>query len=199
MKGEMLFDFDVKVKEFIVKLQVNLVKIVSCKVFQNVIEVFGLLLLEFFGGFVDLVLFNLILWFGFKVINEDVVGNYIYYGVCEFGMIVIVNGIFLYGGFLLYIFIFLMFVEYVCNVVCMVVLMKQCQVMVYIYDFIGLGEDGLIYQLVEQVVFLCVILNMFIWCLCDQVEFVVVWKYGVECQDGLTVLIFFCQNLVQQE
>lgn len=68
--------------------------------------------------------FNLILWFGFKVINEDVAGNYIYYGVREFGMIAIVNGIFLYGGFLSYIFIFLMFVEYVRNVVRMVALMK---------------------------------------------------------------------------
>lgn len=89
------------------------------------LEVFGKLLLEFMGGFVDLVFFNFIMWFGFKLlIVEDVLGNYIYYGVCEFGMMVIINGIVLYGGFVFYGVIFLMFMEYVCNVMCMVVLMK---------------------------------------------------------------------------
>lgn len=88
-------------------------------------EVFGVMLLEFMGGFVDLVFFNFIMWFGFKLlIVEDFLGNYIYYGVCEFGMIVIMNGIVFYGGFVFYGVMFLMFMEYVCNVMCMVVLMK---------------------------------------------------------------------------
>lgn len=112
-------------------------------------NVYGLMLFELFGGLVDLVFSNLIIWKGFVLLKEDLVGNYIYYGVCEFGMIVIVNGIVYYGGFVLYIVMFLMFVEYVCNVVWMVVLMKVWQIMVYIYDLIGLGEDGLMYQVVE--------------------------------------------------
>lgn len=89
------------------------------------LNVFGLLLFEILGGFVDLVGFNLIIWLGSKgVEKDDVSGNYVYYGVCEFGMFVIMNGIVLYGGFKVYGVIFLMFMEYVCNVVCMVVLMK---------------------------------------------------------------------------
>lgn len=86
---------------------------------------FGLLFFEFLGGFVDFVGFNFIIWEGSKGVEvNDVLGNYIYYGVCEFGMLVMMNGIVFYGGFKVYGVIFLMFMEYVCNVVCMVVLMK---------------------------------------------------------------------------
>ena len=183
MKGEMPSDFDAKAKEFIAKLQANPAKIASRKASQNAIEAFGPLLPEFLGGSADLAPSNLTLWSGSKAINEDAAGNYIHYGVREFGMTAIANGISLHGGFLLYTSTFLMFVEYARNAVRMAALMKQRQVMVYTHDSIGLGEDCATCQPVEQVS-LRVTPNMSTWRPCDQVESAVAWKYGVERQDG---------------
>ncbi|MEB6464589.1 transketolase, partial [Raoultella ornithinolytica] len=140
MKGEMPADFDAKASEFIAKLQANPAKIASRKASQNAIEAFGPLLPEFLGGSADLAPSNLTLWSGSKAINEDTAGNYIHYGVREFGMTAIANGISLHGGFLPYTSTFLMFVEYARNAVRMAALMKQRQVMVYTHDSIGLGE-----------------------------------------------------------
>ncbi len=151
MKGEMPSDFDAKANEFIAKLQANPAKIASRKASQNAIEAFGPLLPEFLGGSADLAPSNLTLWSGSKPINEDAAGNYIHYGVREFGMTAIANGIALHGGFLPYTSTFLMFVEYARNAVRMAALMKQRQVMVYTHDSIGLGEDGPTHQPVEQV------------------------------------------------
>ncbi|MDU3055520.1 MAG: transketolase C-terminal domain-containing protein, partial [Escherichia coli] len=176
MKGEMPSDFDAKAKEFIAKLQANPAKIASRKASQNAIEASGS-----------------------KAINEDAAGNYIHYGVREFGMTAIANGISLHGGFLPYTSTFLMFVEYARNAVRMAALMKQRQVMVYTHDSIGLGEDGPTHQPVEQVASLRVTPNMSTWRPCDQVESAVAWKYGVERQDGPTALILSRQNLAQQE
>jgi transketolase len=142
MKGEMPADFDAKANEFIAKLQANPAKIASRKASQNAIEAFGPLLPEFLGGSADLAPSNLTIWSGSKAINEDTAGNYIHYGVREFGMTAIANGISLHGGFLPYTSTFLMFVEYARNAVRMAALMKQRQVMVYTHDSIGLGEDG---------------------------------------------------------
>ncbi|MDG3508047.1 transketolase, partial [Klebsiella pneumoniae] len=100
MKGEMPSDFDAKANEFIAKLQANPAKIASRKASQNAIEAFGPLLPEFLGGSADLAPSNLTLWSGSKPINEDAAGNYIHYGVREFGMTAIANGIALHGGFL---------------------------------------------------------------------------------------------------
>ena len=144
-------DFDAKANEFIAKLQANPAKIASRKASQNAIEAFGPLLPEFLGGSADLAPSNLTLWSGSKAINEDTAGNYIHYGVREFGMTAIANGIALHGGFLPYTSTFLMFVEYARNAVRMAALMKQRQVMVYTHDSIGLGEDGPTHQPVEQV------------------------------------------------
>ncbi len=130
-------DFDAKAKEFIAKLQANPAKIASRKASQNAIEAFGPLLPEFLGGSADLAPSNLTLWSGSKAINEDAAGNYIHYGVREFGMTAIANGISLHGGFLPYTSTFLMFVEYARNAVRMAALMKQRQVMVYTHDSIG--------------------------------------------------------------
>ena len=163
------------------------------------IEAFGPLLPEFLGGSADLAPSNLTLWSGSKAINEDAAGNYIHYGVREFGMTAIANGISLHGGFLPYTSTFLMFVEYARNAVRMAALMKQRQVMVYTHDSIGLGEDGPTHQPVEQVASLRVTPNMSTWRPCDQVESAVAWKYGVERQDGPTALILSRQNLAQQE
>ncbi|MBX4425686.1 transketolase, partial [Mycobacterium tuberculosis] len=189
MKGEMPSDFDAKANEFIAKLQANPAKIASRKASQNAIEAFGPLLPEFLGGSADLAPSNLTLWSGSKPINEDAAGNYIHYGVREFGMTAIANGIALHGGFLPYTSTFLMFVEYARNAVRMAALMKQRQVMVYTHDSIGLGEDGPTHQPVEQVASLRVTPNMSTWRPCDQVESAIAWKYGVERQDGPTALI----------
>ena len=145
MKGDMPSDFDAKANEFIAKLQANPSKIASRKASQNAIEAFGPLLPEFLGGSADLAPSNLTLWSGSKPINEDTAGNYIHYGVREFGMTAIANGIALHGGFLPYTSTFLMFVEYARNAVRMAALMKQRQVMVYTHDSIGLdGPTALI-------------------------------------------------------
>ncbi len=199
MKGDMPAEFAAKAQEFIASLQANPAKIASRKASQNAIEAFGHLLPEFLGGSADLAPSNLTIWSGSKAINEDKAGNYIHYGVREFGMTAIANGIALHGGFLPYTSTFLMFVEYARNAVRMAALMKQRQVMVYTHDSIGLGEDGPTHQPVEQLAALRVTPNMSTWRPCDQVESAVAWKYAVERHDGPTALIFSRQNLAQQD
>lgn len=199
IKGQLPADFASKAQAFIEKLQAKPAKIASRKASQNAIEAFGPLLPEFLGGSADLAPSNLTLWSGSKAINEDSAGNYIHYGVREFGMTAIANGIALHGGFLPYTSTFLMFVEYARNAVRMAALMKQRQVMVYTHDSIGLGEDGPTHQPVEQIASLRLTPNLSTWRPCDQVESAVAWKYGVERQDGPTALIFSRQNLTQQE
>lgn len=199
MKGQLPAEFASKAQAFIEKLQAKPAKIASRKASQNAIEAFGPLLPEFLGGSADLAPSNLTLWSGSKAINEEPAGNYIHYGVREFGMTAIANGIALHGGFLPYTSTFLMFVEYARNAVRMAALMKQRQVMVYTHDSIGLGEDGPTHQPVEQIASLRLTPNLSTWRPCDQVESAVAWKYGVERQDGPTALIFSRQNLPQQE
>ena len=185
-------------QKFIEQLQANPAKIASRKASQNAIEAFGKLLPEYLGGSADLAPSNLTMWSGSKGINDDAAGNYIHYGVREFGMTAIANGIALHGGFLPYTATFLMFVEYARNAARMAALMKIRQVMVYTHDSIGLGEDGPTHQPVEQIASLRVTPNMSTWRPCDQVESAVAWKYAIERQDGPTALIFSRQNLAQQ-
>ncbi len=199
IKGQLPAEFASNAQVFIEKLQAKPAKIASRKASQNAIEAFGPLLPEFLGGSADLAPSNLTLWSGSKAINEEPAGNYIHYGVREFGMTAIANGIALHGGFLPYTSTFLMFVEYARNAVRMAALMKQRQVMVYTHDSIGLGEDGPTHQPVEQIASLRLTPNLSTWRPCDQVESAVAWKYGVERQDGPTALIFSRQNLTQQE
>ncbi len=199
VKNELPADFSAKAQAFIERLQANPSKIASRKASQNAIEAFGPLLPEFLGGSADLAPSNLTIWSGSKAINKDAAGNYIHYGVREFGMTAIANGIALHGGFLPYTSTFLMFVEYARNALRMAALMKQRQVMVYTHDSIGLGEDGPTHQPVEQIASLRMTPNMSVWRPCDQVESAVAWKYGVERHDGPTALILSRQNLAQQE
>jgi transketolase len=199
MKGDLPANFTASADQFIAKLQANPAAIASRKASQNAIEAFGPLLPEFLGGSADLSPSNLTQWSGSKAINEDAAGNYIHYGVREFGMTAIANGIALHGGFLPYTSTFLMFVEYARNAVRMAALMKQRQVMVYTHDSIGLGEDGPTHQPVEQIASLRLTPNVSTWRPCDQVESAVAWKYGVERRDGPTALILSRQNLPQQE
>ncbi|MGL5372711.1 MAG: transketolase-like TK C-terminal-containing protein, partial [Plesiomonas shigelloides] len=129
----------------------------------------------------------------------DMGGNYIHYGVREFGMSAIMNGIALHGGFIPYGATFLMFMEYARNALRMAALMKQRSIFVYTHDSIGLGEDGPTHQPVEQIASLRLTPNMSTWRPCDQVESAVAWKYAIERQDGPSSLIFSRQNLTQMD
>jgi transketolase len=198
MNGELPANWKADAKAFVEKLQANPANIASRKASQNALETFGKVLPEFLGGSADLAPSNLTMWSGSKPLNEDLAGNYIHYGVREFGMTAITNGIALHGGFLPYSATFLMFVEYARNAVRMAALMKIRNVFVYTHDSIGLGEDGPTHQPVEQMASLRVTPNMSTWRPCDQVESAVAWQYGIERSDGPTTLIFSRQNLTQQ-
>ena len=199
VNGELPANWETEAQKFIEQLQANPANIASRKASQNALEAFGKVLPEFLGGSADLAPSNLTMWSGSKSIGDDQAGNYIHYGVREFGMTAITNGIALHGGFLPYSATFLMFVEYARNAVRMAALMKIRQVLVYTHDSIGLGEDGPTHQPVEQLASLRVTPNVSAWRPCDQVESAVAWKYGIERQDGPTALILSRQNLAQQE
>ncbi|HDR1895759.1 TPA: transketolase [Pasteurella multocida] len=186
---------------FIEHLQANPANIASRKASQNAIEAYAKLLPEFLGGSADLASSNLTLWSGSKPIRavENADGNYINYGVREFGMSAIMNGIALHGGFIPYGATFLMFMEYAHNAVRMAALMKQRSLFVYTHDSIGLGEDGPTHQPVEQTSALRLIPNLETWRPCDQVESAVAWKAAVERKEGPSALIFTRQNLAQMD
>ncbi|WP_064601984.1 transketolase [Photobacterium sp. J15] len=184
----------------IADLQANPANIASRKASQNSLEAFGKLLPEFMGGSADLAPSNLTMWSGSKSLTaDDTSGNYIHYGVREFGMTAIINGIALHGGFVPYGATFLMFMEYARNAMRMAALMKVQNIQVYTHDSIGLGEDGPTHQPVEQIASLRLTPNMSTWRPCDQVESAVAWKFAIERKDGPTSLIFSRQNLAQQE
>ena len=198
MNGELPANWKADAKAFVEQLQANPANIASRKASQNALEAFGKVLPEFLGGSADLAPSNLTMWSGSKALNVDPAGNYIHYGVREFGMTAITNGIALHGGFLPYSATFLMFVEYARNAVRMAALMKIRNVFVYTHDSIGLGEDGPTHQPVEQIASLRVTPNMSTWRPCDQVESAIAWHYGIERKDGPTTRIFSRQNLTQQ-
>ncbi|MEM7418353.1 MAG: transketolase [Pseudomonadota bacterium] len=200
VNGELPADFSDKADAIIADLQANPQNIASRKASQNALNAFGPLLPELLGGSADLAGSNLTIWEGSKGVEaNDASGNYIYYGVREFGMSAMMNGIALHGGFKAYGATFLMFMEYARNAVRMAALMKQPAIFVYTHDSIGLGEDGPTHQPVEQVVALRATPNLDNWRPCDQVESAVSWKSAIERTDGPTTLIFTRQGLAQQE
>ena len=200
VNGELPADFSEKADAIIAELQANPQNIASRKASQNALNAFGPLLPELLGGSADLAGSNLTIWEGSKGVEaNDASGNYIYYGVREFGMSAMMNGIALHGGFKAYGATFLMFMEYARNAVRMAALMKQPAIFVYTHDSIGLGEDGPTHQPVEQVVALRATPNLDNWRPCDQVESAVSWKSAIERTDGPTTLIFTRQGLAQQE
>ncbi|WJY15603.1 transketolase [Pectobacteriaceae bacterium CE90] len=199
MNGELPANWQAESAKVVEQWQANPAKIASRKASQNALEAYGKLLPEFLGGSADLAPSNLTIWSGSKALNEDAAGNYIHYGVREFGMTAIANGISLHGGFVPYTATFLMFVEYARNAVRMAALMKIRSIYVYTHDSIGLGEDGPTHQPVEQLASLRVTPNMSTWRPADQVETAVAWKYAIERKDGPTALILSRQNLAQQE
>lgn len=199
LSGELPADWSEKSNAYIAQLQATPATIASRKASQNALNAFGPLLPEFMGGSADLAGSNLTLWSGSKGVSaEDASGNYLFYGVREFGMSAIMNGIALHGGFIPYGATFLMFMEYARNAVRMAALMKQRVIFVYTHDSIGLGEDGPTHQPVEQLASLRVTPNLMNWRPCDQVESAVAWQAAIERTDGPTTLIFTRQNLKQQ-
>ncbi|SMY36383.1 transketolase [Photobacterium andalusiense] len=200
INGELPANWEAETSKIIADLQANPANIASRKASQNALEAYGQLLPEFMGGSADLAPSNLTMWSGSKSLTPtDASGNYIHYGVREFGMTAIINGIALHGGFVPYGATFLMFMEYARNALRMAALMKVQNIQVYTHDSIGLGEDGPTHQPVEQVASLRLTPNMSTWRPCDQVESAVAWKYAIERKDGPTALIFSRQNLDQQD
>ncbi|EOX3446377.1 transketolase [Vibrio paracholerae] len=197
--GELPANWEAATSEIIANLQANPANIASRKASQNALEAFGKLLPEFMGGSADLAPSNLTMWSGSKSLTaEDASCNYIHYGVREFGMTAIINGIALHGGFVPYGATFLMFMEYARNAMRMAALMKIQNIQVYTHDSIGLGEDGPTHQPVEQIASLRMTPNMSTWRPCDQVESAVAWKLAIERKDAPSALIFSRQNLAQQ-
>ena len=173
--------------------------IASRKASQNCLAAFGQHLPEMIGGSADLAGSNLTVWSGTTPITDSADGNYINYGVREFGMSAIMNGIALHGGFIPFGGTFLIFMEYARNAVRMAALMKQHCVFVYTHDSIGQGEDGPTHQPVEQIANLRVTPNMSVWRPCDAVETAVSWKAAIERSGGPSSLVFSRQNLPHQQ
>ena len=199
MAGQLPADWDSKAQEFIASVNDKAETIASRKASQNTLNGYGPVLPELLGGSADLAGSNLTIWSGSEDINKGNGGNYIYYGVREFGMSAIMNGIALHGGFIPYGATFLMFSEYARNALRMAALMKVHSIFVYTHDSIGLGEDGPTHQAVEQTATLRMIPRMSVWRPCDAVESAVAWKAAVDNTGGPSCLIFSRQNLPHQE
>jgi transketolase len=199
LAGDLPEDFSAQAQAWVEQCQVDGQTIASRKASQNCLNAFGPLLPELLGGSADLAGSNLTLWSGAKgVSSADTSGNYVYYGVREFGMTAIMNGIALHGGFVPYGATFLIFMEYARNAVRMAALMKQRSILVYTHDSIGLGEDGPTHQPVEQLTSLRTTPNLHTWRPCDTVESAVSWKAALERRKGPTALVFSRQNLAHQ-
>lgn len=196
IKGELPAEFSAKADEFIRECQAKGEKIATRKASQNAIAAYGKLLPELLGGSADLAGSNLTLWSGSKpVTKEDASGNYIYYGVREFGMSGLMNGLALHGGFVNYGATFLMFMEYARNAVRMSALMGVQNIFVYTHDSVGQGEDGPTHQPVEQVANLRMTPNLHTWRPCDATETAVAWKSALERRNGPSALVFTRQNV----
>ena len=199
IKGELPADFADKAAAYIADVANKGETIASRKASQNALNAFGPLLPEFLGGSADLAGSNLTLWKGCKGVSAaDAAGNYMFYGVREFGMSAIMNGVALHGGFVPYGATFLIFMEYARNAVRMSALMKKRVLYVFTHDSIGLGEDGPTHQPIEQLASLRCTPNLDTWRPCDAVESAVAWKAAIERQDGPSALIFSRQNLPHQ-
>nr|WP_314491771.1 transketolase [uncultured Pseudomonas sp.] len=198
--GELPADFAAKAQAYVEEVAAKGETIASRKASQNTLNAFGPLLPELLGGSADLAGSNLTLWKGCKGVEAgDASGNYVYYGVREFGMTAIMNGLALHGGLVPYGATFLMFMEYARNAVRMSALMKQRAIHVYTHDSIGLGEDGPTHQPIEQLASLRTTPNLNTWRPADAVESAVCWKEALLRNDGPSALIFSRQNLQHQE
>ena len=198
MSGAMPANWSESADAFVASVVEKGETIASRKASQNALNGFGPLLPEMLGGSADLAGSNNTLWSGSVGVKDDDAGNYIHYGVREFGMSAMQNGIVLHGGFKPYCATFLMFSEYARNALRMAALMKLPGIFVYTHDSIGVGEDGPTHQPVEQTATLRLIPNMSVWRPCDAVESAVAWRLALERQENPISLIFSRQNLAHQ-
>ncbi len=199
MNGDLPANWAQIADDFIKQVNDKAESIASRKASQNSIAGYAPALPEFLGGSADLTPSNLTSWPGAVSITNTVTdGNYMSYGVREFGMSHVMNGLALHGGFIPFGGTFLMFSEYARNALRMAALMKQRTLFVYTHDSIGLGEDGPTHQPVEQIATLRMIPNMTVWRPCDAVETAVAWRAAIEKADGPTCLIFSRQGLPHQ-
>ena len=198
--GDLPADFSAQADAYIAECQEKGESIASRKASQNAIKALAPELPEILGGSADLAGSNLTLWPEAKGVEaKDASGNYVFYGVREFGMSAIMNGVALHKGFVPYGATFLMFMEYARNAIRMAALMKQRAIHVYTHDSIGLGEDGPTHQPVEQLTNLRTTPNLNTWRPCDAVESAVAWKSAVERNDGPTAMIYSRQGLPHQD
>ena len=199
MRGELPAGFEAAADAFIAKVQAEGPSIASRKASQNAIEAFAPLLPEIVGGSADLAHSNLTLWKGSQsVAGDSPDANYVYYGVREFGMTAIANGLALHGGFIPFDATFLVFSDYARNGVRMSALIPAHAIHVYTHDSIGLGEDGPTHQPVEHLASLRYIPNNDVWRPCDAVESAVAWKQAIARREGPSCLVFSRQNLPHQ-
>ncbi len=200
MKGELPADWEEKSTDYIQQIQKAHEKIASRKASQHCLNAFGHMLPELLGGSADLAGSNLTLFKDAKGVSAgEASGNYVYWGVREFGMTAAINGIALHGGFISYGATFLIFMEYARNAMRMAALMKQQNIQVYTHDSIGLGEDGPTHQPIEQLTNLRTTPNMSVWRPCDAAESAVAWKAAIERRDGPSALVFSRQGLAPME
>ncbi len=200
MKGELPANFGAHSTAFINKTNEKAETIATRKASQNTIEGLAPALPELIGGSADLTGSNLTWWSGSKAISkEDTSGNYLFYGVREFGMSAIMNGLALHGGFIPYGATFLVFSDYARNALRMASLMKIRNLFVYTHDSIGLGEDGPTHQPIEHLACLRMIPNLDVWRPCDTVESAAAWVTAIERTDGPSALVFSRQNLPFQK
>lgn len=199
MAGELPANWTEHVESVVNRVDAKEETIATRKASQNAIEALAPILPELVGGSADLAGSNLTLWSGSKGVDAQSGGNYIFYGVREFGMSAIMNGLSLHGGIIPYGATFLMFSEYARNALRMAALMKIRNIFVFTHDSIGLGEDGPTHQPIEQTATLRLIPNMDVWRPCDTVESMVAWARAIERKDGPATLIFSRQNLPFQK
>jgi transketolase len=196
MAGELPANFEVEMDKFIAHTQEQMPNIASRKASQNAIEAMGPIVPELFGGSADLTGSNLTNWSGTVKVNHDNAnGNYLSWGVREFGMAHMMNGMVLHGGFKVYGGTFFMFMEFMRNALRMSALMKIGTIYVFTHDSIGLGEDGPTHQPVEQMATMRVIPNFQTWRGCDAIESAVSWKMAMLRGNAPTALVFSRQNL----
>ncbi len=193
--GALPGDWNDHVEAVLTQINEQAQSIATRKASQNCIEAFAPKLPELVGGSADLAGSNLTLWSGSKSVTRGSGGNYIHYGVREFGMAAIANGLALHGGLIPYTATFLMFSEYARNALRMAALMKIRQIFVFTHDSIGLGEDGPTHQPIEQTATLRLIPNMEVWRPCDTVESAVAWACAIGRDNGPSCLLFSRQNL----
>ena len=195
MAGDLPQDFAAKLEGFIAQTNAKAETIATRKASQNAIEGLAPGLPELLGGSADLAGSNLTLWSGSKPVGREGGGNYLFYGVREFGMSAIMNGIALHGGYIPYGATFLTFSDYARNALRMAALMKLRALWVFTHDSIGLGEDGPTHQSVEHAASLRLMPGLDVWRPCDTVESAVAWGVAVERRDGPSAMLFSRQNV----